>query len=441
MADVLLVNPSIPGQGLRDRVMNMGMMAVATALSRDFDVSILDSASGPSEALWRRVAREDIRSIGFSCASAQAFQSAMAFAAGLREHCPEIRIFAGGQHITGLYQSNLLQLGQGGVCTFVVGPGEAAARDLVAAFLSGGPVPQLIAGQPTAALERLNPFLHPNWPEMVPCIEVGRGCGHGCRFCNSSRLRVLAGIHLSPPHIVVEDACRILDAYGSGCDVMLGGAIFGDHLDHARETLRLLAERAPEAHYSFNLRCDCAWEGFFDQLLRLHIRSLFIGMESASPEVLRRMNKSAHPQDYLTRASRLFTALSSHNVPFHTAFMLGYWGEGPEDRCRTYGFIADHRQHMRSISVGRYWVFPGTPDYAALPDLCKTHRAEARLAPDGVSYLVHDPRLGIDDRIQAECQAFENEFTDPAYSAQVRGWRFRLAATPSASEAREDTLS
>lgn len=45
MAFILVVNPYVPGQVKQDKVMNMGVLTVASALADEVDVKIVDHYS------------------------------------------------------------------------------------------------------------------------------------------------------------------------------------------------------------------------------------------------------------------------------------------------------------------------------------------------------------------------------------------------------------
>lgn len=51
MAFILVVNPYVPGQVKQDKVMNMGVLTVASALADEVDVKIVDHYSNPTRSI------------------------------------------------------------------------------------------------------------------------------------------------------------------------------------------------------------------------------------------------------------------------------------------------------------------------------------------------------------------------------------------------------
>lgn len=424
MAFILIVNPYVPGQIKQDKVMNMGVLTIASALASEYDVKIVDHYSHPLTPLSEWIDLET-RIIAFSCSGAESFYTSLVEARKIKIEYPEVIILMGGQHISGLYQSNILPLNEPSVDCFTPGPGEISLLKIAQIVKEGKTLPKVVLGEDPGKIFKINYKLYPNWQLLIPCVEIGRGCNHNCNFCNSENMRKIAKYICRDVYDIEEEVQTIVDLYGNQPDIFLFGSIFGENTQQTSTVLSDLKNIAPQAKYTFNLRTDCNWEKFIDPLEQLTIRSVFFGMESASPSILQRMNKSRNPQRYLEKSHSALKKFTEENIPFFTSFILGYWGETNETINETAQFIENNQDYLRAIGVNRYYIYPGSKDFMNIHELSQKYKCKLEYLPNLQSYIILEQGNLSGEFIEQKSNELESLYNEPVYFESVRSWRFR----------------
>lgn len=425
MAEVILVNPFVPGQIKQDRVANIGLLAVATALSKEFSVKIVDHYSNPWVNLSDMVEANTI-AVGFSCSGAESFRTSVSEVRNLKLVFPELFLFVGGQHVTGLYQAGILPLEVPEINCFLPGPGERTVKRVLRDLKQGRAVERVVVGEDISAIEGLDYTLYPDWKSLIPCVEIGRGCNHSCHFCNSENMRQVARYIIRDEANVCREVETILSDYGEDTDLFLFGSIFGEDTRQTGTILERLSKLAPKAKYTFNLRTDCNWQEFIEPLTRLTVRSVFFGMESASEQILSHMNKTRDPARYLAKSRTIFQMFSELHIPFFTSFILGYWGESTETIQETVNFIAENAAYLKAIGVNRYYIYPGSYDFSHIDQLAQEYQSVVSFSPELQIYWIEQSSGYSGAEIEKLCQKLEDSCNDPVYLEKVRNWRFRI---------------
>lgn len=423
MAFVLVVNPFIPGQKKKDKVMNMGVLAVASTLAQEYDVQIVDYYANPDTPISTHISY-DTKVVAFSCSGAESYRESIKQARIIKHEFPNICILMGGQHISGLFQSNMLPLYAETVDCYIPGPCEKTLLDVCGKIRRGETLDSVMLGEDLRKIGFMNYELYPNWQEMIPCVEIGRGCNHNCHFCNSQNMRKISKYICRGVEDVIQETRRIISLYGSKTDIFLFGSIFGENTIQTRTVLEELKKIAPEAQYTFNLRSDSRWEKYIDAMKELHIRLVFLGIESASIKILELMNKTKNPYDYLERTQSIIKVFGELNIPFFSSFILGYWGETEQTIAETFTFIKNNKDYFKAIGVNQYYVYPGSTDYDHISELAKVYRCKINCLSDIQSYSIEKQGEITSSEIQNYCNILENQYNDQEYFEKVRSWRF-----------------
>ncbi|OQY48517.1 MAG: hypothetical protein B6247_24990 [Candidatus Parabeggiatoa sp. nov. 2] len=111
---------------------------------------------------------------------------------------------------------------------------------------------------------------------------------------------------------------------------------------------------------TYQWRCDSRADIFNDELTDLLVRGGFkvidLGLESASPSQLLRMNKTRYPKRYLDKASRFIKLAASLGVWVKVNILL-FPGESMNSISETMEWLDRHRDHIKGVSVGPVIVF------------------------------------------------------------------------------------
>lgn len=173
-------------------------------------------------------------------------------------------------------------------------------------------------------------------------IEIGRGCGRGCRFC-------LAGRIYCPPRQVSLEAALRLAARGLEHRDRVGlvSAAASDHpqIDELVVRLRRLGARLSVS----SLRVDTLSETLIRALAESDTRTLTIAPE-AGAERLRRLIGKTQTEDDVLRAADLAARCGFHRLKLY--FMLGLPTETDDDAAA----IAGLTLHVKARFGGRLAV-------------------------------------------------------------------------------------
>jgi radical SAM superfamily enzyme YgiQ (UPF0313 family) len=139
--------------------------------------------------------------------------------------------------------------------------------------------------------------------------ELSRGCPYRCSFCYESR--GVGGVRYFPR----ERLERELDLFvEKGIhQIFVLDPTFNARKDRAKEILLMLALKAPEIHFTLELRTEQIDEELAELLSRIHC-SVQIGLQSANPKALESVNRKLDPQDYSEKISLLHQSGVSYGL-------------------------------------------------------------------------------------------------------------------------------
>ncbi len=251
-----------------------------------------------------------------------------------------------------------------GVACVVEGEGELVAPDLFRDAIQGRPLPGIVSGGPVP----VDDIPMTQGPTVNGTVEIGRGCGRGCEFCNPS-MKVVR-------HVPLE---RVLD------EVKLN-LTYSDKITlHAEDVLRYRAKgMRPEpsevmklfesvsrltdnfgmSHIALSSALSeprlvdelCALAGASDGRRNLYAQT---GIETGSPElVTKHMKGKARPflpEEWPEVVRESFKLLSDNNFVVCGTLVMGMPGETEEDVSKTLELVADLRQY-KSLMVPLFFV-------------------------------------------------------------------------------------
>jgi B12-binding domain/radical SAM domain protein len=251
-----------------------------------------------------------------------------------------------------------------------VAPGEAGPRlaRLVRDVAAGRrPARGILPRDPPRALDRYFP-----WPRSVRLrcpIEITRGCPVGCAFCQTPRLAGRRPRHRSLQSIgeVFEQAV----ASGNTFTRFIAPNAFAygsrdGRTPQPRAVERLLAlarDKGMKRVYLGTFPAEVRPDSVTDELLTLvrdHCdnRSIVVGLQSGSPEVLRRLRRGHTVAQGIEAVARIARAGFRPAVDF----IFGLPGEGDHDRRLTRELVRQlNASYDARINLHLFTPLPGTP--------------------------------------------------------------------------------
>jgi radical SAM superfamily enzyme YgiQ (UPF0313 family) len=194
-------------------------------------------------------------------------------------------------------------------------------------------------------------------------VQTGRGCPWGCVFCYNHKFNERRWRCKDPEQVLAE--LRLLKEKYHVDHVTFYDDNFFTSTRRVRELCKIMIEHELKVRWSTTCRADglAKYDDDFIRLLKesgLHI--LFVGSESGSERILRRIEKGITVDDIRGMAKNT----RKHGLRVHTSFMMGFPDETAEDRVKTYALMDEIKTTDPNIYITQiciYTPFPGTPMY------------------------------------------------------------------------------
>ncbi len=319
----------------------------------------------------------------------------------IKEKNPKIIIFAGGSEVSAT-PKNILDSTP---IDFVLpGEGEEITVQAITQLLNGSApkkISQIITPSPIKNLSLLpSPYLNnilklENYRGIL--WELSRGCPFKCDFCYESR--GTAGIRRFPMERVKAELTLFQKAKVK--EVFVLDPTFNYNKKTAKEILLLIRNIAPNIYFFFEVRAEFIDEEMAKLFASINA-TLQIGIQSASNEVLKNINRTINKDSFSYRI------LSLHNAGAVYGFDLIYGlpGDTLEGFCKSIdfamGLIPNH------IDIFPLTVLPGTKLHDTALSLGLQHE------PNNPYRAICTPEFSQEDMTRAEeiaeaCDLFYNQ--------------------------------
>ncbi len=280
-----------------------------------------------------------------------------------------IRLIAGGPHATG-DPENTLKLG---FDTVFQGDGEEILPDFLESIAGSGKWPEkrIFRADPMEDLEQSLPFS--GMDPFIPPIEIMRGCGQACRFCQT-RGRKPVFRSMDSVRLYLEEIRRRHMLLRLGFICPDGFGFKQDGLETA-ETIEMLLAESKSAGIRF------LEYGIFPSEVRPnHVtarllaavrrycsnRKITVGAQSGSGKILRRVCRG-HGKESIEEASAL---IREAGFKPQLDFIIGFPEETDEDRLETVEFMRRMGIRYGAWNQVHYFLpLSGTPYYGMKPSV------------------------------------------------------------------------
>ncbi|MFH1748829.1 MAG: radical SAM protein [Planctomycetota bacterium] len=389
--DIVLINPPstteqefglLSGGGAPRPPLNLLNLG-ALLIQHGYRVAIVD---GPVlttglDGVVEHVVASAPRFIGITSMTAFIHASG-ALAARLKHRLPDVPIIIGGIHVSTLPEETLELFPAFDVG--VVGEGDVTLVELLQAIEQGQTltgVPGLVVRAPSGPrrtlprqlIADLDVLPLPAW-ELLPdyvttyqptvsrrtrlpsaYVVTSRGCPFRCTFCNN----VVHGRRFRSYSVsyIMRMIDHLVEHYGIR-DV----TIYDENLALRRSRIVELCQRMRASGYDLTWSCDARADSVDEEVLAMMhaagCRSIWYGMESGNPAILKRYDKSI-TLEKLETAARL---THQHGIKACGSFIIA----GPSETPQT---IKDTIRFARRLPLAHFVPFfytpvPGTPDYS-----------------------------------------------------------------------------
>jgi radical SAM superfamily enzyme YgiQ (UPF0313 family) len=367
---------------------NPGIISIASYLaSRGVSLEIADFQEEEDLDTVRQALRGyEARVFGISSTSGFDYLECLEIAEMIKQEHPGCLLIAGGQHIGVL--GEIVFRDTDAVDIVVKQEGEHVTEEILQRTRAG----QDLAGikgivfkapdgrivdtgrTPKVDLDQVrNDFtLFPDFRKFTPFVEESRGCAYGCAYCANT---LISGRRIAIKHHerFAEELRQTIEVFGRDKHYAVLSSNFGVNV---KNTIPIIDTLAGEGIlWQSEIRVDNPWHKYIDKLLSSGMEVVSVGLESASPTILRYMNKTKDPERYLELMEQLLARFASAE-PFLRLNMMIYAGETPETLNESISFFARHQGDIDAIMVSPIMAFENTGLWDNLPQFQRDHGTE-----------------------------------------------------------------
>lgn len=346
--------------GLSRRLPPLGLAYVAAALEKAaFQAEILDNylLKKPIDHVKLEIKRLTPEIVGITCSSLT-YQRCIETAKAVKEVLPTCKVVVGGPHPSYMPDS-MLQHPE--IDYVVLGEGERAIVELATHIAKGEDdsaaatipgiayrhegkmtktAPRFISDLdqiPYPARHLLPMHLYDRKIEFlsvrpVDTMNIIRGCPYNCAFCEIKKLWGQTCRAFSPLR-VVEEIDHLVNKYGSK-GIYFVGDNFTIQKKRTVEICELIKKYRLDIEWVCDTRVDLISRELLKEMKDAGCRTIWFGVESGSPRILRKINKDIT----LQQAVHAFKLCKEEGIQIACSFMLGIPGETAKDMKATLKF-------------------------------------------------------------------------------------------------------
>lgn len=196
-------------------------------------------------------------------------------------------------------------------------------------------------------------ILH-NFKQYQPVIEVQRGCGRGCFFCLESKHRQTK---LRTPVEVIGEMKSLVELYSQHeLNIYFESSMFAPTVEWSIEFVELYQKANLQARWRMTTRVDTINPQSLKILSKGGLYVVDLGLESASPTQLLKMNKTKAPEKYLSKALEVLNECKQSNVLSKINILL-YLEETEETFTETVSWLETHKDLYYGLSVNSFYLY------------------------------------------------------------------------------------
>ncbi len=397
---ILLVEPRSPAEHVfsRARIPRLGTIILGTMLrSRGYEARVL------IEEISGTVTAEDLNwadTVGISSITSTIPR---AFFLGDQARDLGKRVIFGGPHVTFL-PDEALKHGD-----FVVrGEGEETLIELLEALETGktldgiqgfsfweegqtkhNPDRPLVTDLNTLPIPDFSLIRGWNPRHGVVPVATSRGCPYACKFCSVVSM-FGRGYRVRSNDLIMEE---VRANASEAKHLFFCDDNFAANPTRAKDLLRRMKEEGRHPEWSTQVRAESAFDQEFLELLReTRCWGVYIGFESASPQVLKAYGKK-QDENVMRQAVKAF---HRHGIHIHGMFIVGADEDTPETIRETIRFSLKNR--VDSAQFMMLTPLPGTETFDSLEKENRLITKKWELY-DG-THVVFRPRLMTEEELQ-----------------------------------------
>ena len=233
--------------------------------------------------------------------------------------------------------------------------------------------PLLINESRLSHLPKHDYSLMPDYMDFQPSIEVSRGCGLGCSFCLEKDTPLE---DIKEVDFLFEEIKNVQSIFNTKqITPYFEASFFRPSSKWATQLAQSYIATEQKFQWRAETRIDSLSEKILVSLAKSGLKILDIGLESASIQQLKLMNKSVKPEIYLKRASKFLKICKSLGIWTKVNILL-YAGENIDTINETIDWLEKHRDCIKGVSVNPLTVYGRDKNTQLYLNELKKHGAE-----------------------------------------------------------------
>ncbi len=349
--------------------MPYGVLSIAAQLmKRGYQVSTVNLSAFKWDKIRDVIRQIDAEVFGLSCITAN--RHGVADMADLiREYHPNAHIIVGGPHVTAVPKETLAHYGA--IDTVIVGEGEESFMELVDCIAAGKSTKgisgtawrnakRIIIGPPRKRIADLDSLASPLEYFSIRTVLTSRGCFGSCTFCASNTMWGRKIRFHSVGYVLdsFEKAVRVHNRKW----IAVKDDTFTSNRKRTLELCKGILDRKLNFVWSCDTRADSLDEEVLYAMRLAGCQMISVGVESASPQILRNIRKRVSPEQvvHATNTAKKFGLLIRYYM------MIGNRGESMETLRQSIDFLKTAKPNRFTFCGLAF--YPGTEEFRLLQD-------------------------------------------------------------------------
>jgi len=217
---------------------------------------------------------------------------------------------------------------------------------------------------------KLNYRLLNDFQKYHPIIDIGRGCPNRCSFCLESSQKYGFSSFKSPQEIV-NQIQQINEQYGENMGYYFMSSYFNPTEKWAIEFAELYTSNKLKSNWGVQARADEINPSTVEILGKAGLRTVDLGLESASMEQLLRMNKTKDPEEYLRKSEHLLKVISKSDTDTMLNLMP-FPGETHKTLEETEMWLEKNKMYIKGVRGSPFRIFMNGGHTASLIKLTES---------------------------------------------------------------------
>ena len=207
----------------------------------------------------------------------------------------------------------------------------------------------------------------PQFEKYLPYVEESRNCPFSCKFCLNSCVK--DKYQNVPIDIFIKNVEELEKVYGENTNANLLAANFGVNYKETKKKLEYL--KTKKIKWNIELHVDNPWEYYIEDLKEAGITKVSIGFESGSIRILKLMNKTSNPENYLIRLEKMLIKLNEQGIKPSLNLLIDY-RDDYDSICETLSFLEKNKSLINKVKANFMFAFEGifnNIDYSYNPNI------------------------------------------------------------------------